>query len=320
MATCCPAELTIPELYYTYCVSSITSSTLIYDAQTPTNQIPIATGVIGAFPVYVKVDGPPSPGLSTGAKAGIGIGVAVGVLLFALLCFWLYRRKRRQNRAASDAAPGIPELAEGDRSAGIKELSSEQGGTGATKELGGSQIMGTERTELDAKYQGLTETNELAATPATGINPAEMTAEPPRAEFDGTGVSIAHPSAWELDGTAMVREHPSITTNQQAIPVESTQHDKGRETVALAHEGIQDQWGHSLAPGQDMPATGASGSGAIVAPSGIENGRTGLGETDHRREELLAELNRVRDEQARLQMEQLQRREQELREELNRTA
>ena len=332
IATCCPAEMVIPEEYYTFCVSSITSSTLINDDQTPANKIPISTGTIAAVPVYIRRDDPPSPGLSTGAKAGIGVGVAAAFLLFAALCFWLYRRKRRQNQAAPDTALGIPELAQGDRDAGIKELSSEQGGPGAIKELDGGRTMGTEITELAAKDQSHTETNELEAAPDTRHDPAEMTAEPPRAEFDGTGVSMAHPNAWELDGTAMVHEYLPITTNEQANPVTNTQLDTERETVALAHEDIQDQRGHFDAtgpwgleatgftgqPGQDIPATDASSSGATLAPSGIENGAGSVGETGQRREELLAELNRVRYEQDRLQLEQLQRREQELREELNR--
>ncbi len=316
IATCCPRGLVIPEQYYSVCESSILSTTFVYDDQTPANKIPISTGTIGALPVYIRGYDPPSPGLSTGAKAGVGVGVAAGVLLLAALSFWLYRRKRRQKPAAPDTASGIPELPEGDRDAGIKELGSEQGGTGgAMKELDGRQIISTERKELDARYESHTGMNELEDTAETRHNPAEMTAESPRAEVDGTDVSMAYPSAWELDGTAaMVKEHPPTTTNEQAIPVQSTQRDMERETVALAHEDIQDQ------PRQDMPATGASGSGAILAPGGMGNDTTSIGGTDPRREELLAELNRIRDEQTRLQMEQLQRREQQLQEELNRTA
>ena len=314
------------------CESSITTSTFIYDDQTPANKIPISTGTIAALPVYIRGDDPPGPGLSTGAKAGIGVGVAAVVLLFAALCFWLYRRKRRQKEAAPDTALGMPELPEGDRNAGIKELDSEQGGPGATKELDGGQMTSAERTELDAKYQPRTETNELEAAPEIGHSPAEMIAEPPRAEFDGTGVSMAYPSAWELDGTAMVKELPPTTTHEQAIPAASTQRDTERETVALPHGNIQyppgdfpaaGSWdsgatGHAGQPGQDMPATGASSSGATLAPSGIENATASADGTGQRRDELLAELNRVRDEQDRLQLEQLQRREQQLREELSR--
>ena len=49
-----------------------------------------------------------------------------------------------------------------------------------------------------------------------------------------------------------------------------------------------------------MPATGAPGSEAILAPSGVENDAESVSRTGLRREELLAELNRVRDKQTRL--------------------
>ena len=228
IATCCPRGLQILEDYFTVCESYVfDTTTFVYDDQTPASQVPISTGTVAALPIYIMNYNPPSLGLSTGAKAGIGVAVAVGVLLVAALSFWLYRRRSRQKQAAR---PGIPELPEGDPGAGIKELGPGQVGTDGTKELDGGRIM--------------TETTELEGIAETGHGPAEMTAEPPRTEFDGTGVSAAHTGAWELHGTAMVRELPPTAANERAIPVESVQGETERETVALAHEDIQDRPGH----------------------------------------------------------------------------